>query len=122
MLKKTHFNHLRNNIPENDDKLKDDIKYFLNNYYNDVVEINIIGLSIILLRLFHRYVMMMNFNIFKGGTLGIHKKIGVILDKIVNEVNSKELKEININNYLPKFDYNNKLNESMFDYLDNCLS
>ena len=112
------FNDAEFNI---DDKLKDDIKYFLNNYYNDVVEINIIGLSIILLRLFHRYVMMMNFNIFKGGTLGIHKKIGVILDKIVNEVNSKGLKEININDYLVEFDYSNELNEDMIKYLEYCL-
>lgn len=104
-----------------DEKLKNNIKYFLNSYYNDIIEINIIGLSIILLRLFHRYVTIMNFNTFVGGSMGIHKKIDDILDKIVDEVNSKGLKEININNYLPEFDYNNKLNDDMIKYIELCL-
>lgn len=106
---------------EIDDELSDNIKYFLNNYYNDIIEINIIGLSIILLRLFHRYVTIMNFGVFVGGSMGIHKKIGVILDNIVNDVNSKGLKEININDYLVEFDYSNTLNEDMIKYLEYCL-
>ena len=106
---------------EIDDELSDNIKYFLNNYYNDIIEINIIGLSIILLRLFHRYVTIMNFGVFVGGSMGIHKKIGVILDNIVNDVNSKGLKEININDYLVEFDYSNSLNEDMIKYLEYCL-
>ena len=106
---------------EIDDELNDNIKYFLNNYYNDIIEINIIGLSIILLRLFHRYVTIMNLGGFVGGSMGIHKKIGVILDNIVNDVNSKGLKEININDYLVEFDYSNSLNEDMIKYLEYCL-
>lgn len=106
---------------EIDDELSDNIKYFLNNYYNDIIEINIIGLSIILLRLFHRYVTIMNFGVFVGGSIGIQKKIGVILDNIVNDVNSKGLKEININDYLIEFDYSNSLNEDMIKYLEYCL-
>ena len=43
------------------EELDNNIKYFLNNYYNDEIELNIIGLAIILLRLFHRYVTIMNF-------------------------------------------------------------
>ena len=106
---------------EIDDELSDNIKYFLNNYYNDIIEINIIGLSIILFRLFHRYVTIMNFGVFVGGSIGIQKKIGVILDNIVNDVNSKGLKEININDYLIEFDYSNSLNEDMIKYLEYCL-
>lgn len=104
-----------------DEELNNNIKYFLNNYYNDLIEINIIGLAIILLRLFHRYVTIMNF----GGNLGImtiHKKIDAILDQIVDEVNEKKLKEININDYLPEFDYeHNKLNDDMIKYIELCL-
>lgn len=105
-----------------DEELKNNIKYFLNNYYNDIIEINIIGLAIILLRLFHRYVTIMNFGTFVGGSMGIHKKIGIVLDQIVNEVNEKCIKEININDYLPEFDYtNNKLNDDMINYIKLCL-
>lgn len=105
-----------------DEEIKTNIRYFLNNYYNDVIEINIIGLAIILLRLFHRYVTIMNFGTFVGGSMGIHKKIDHILDQIVNEVNEKGIKEININDYLPEFDYeNNKLNDNMIKYIDLCL-
>lgn len=105
-----------------DEEVKTNIKYFLNNYYNDVIEMNIIGLAIIILRLFHRYVTIMNFGTFVGGNMGIHKKMGVILDQIVNEVNEKGLKEININDYLPEFDYeNNILNDDMIKYLEYCL-
>lgn len=104
-----------------DEELKNNIKYFLNNYYNDVIELNIIGLTIILLRLFHRYVTIMNFGTFVGGSMGIHKKIGHILDKIVDEVNEKGIKEININDYLPEFDYSNTLNEDMIKYIELCL-
>ena len=106
---------------EIDEELINNIKYFLNNYYNDFIEINIIGFTIILLRLFHRYVTIMNFGVFVGGSMGIQKKIGVILDKIVNDVNSKGLKEININDYLVEFDYSNTLNEDMIKYLEYCL-
>ena len=112
------FNAANFNI---DEELKDNIIYFLNNYYNDVIEINIIGLAIILLRLFHRYVTIMNFGTFVGGTMGIHKKIGNILDQIEKEVNEKGLKEININDYLPDFDYTNELNDDMINYLQYCL-
>ena len=104
-----------------DEELKDNIKYFLNNYYNDVVEINIIGFAIILLRLFHRYVTIMNF----GGNLAlmtIHKNIGKVLDQIVEKVNNQGLKEININDYLLEFDYeNNELNDNMIKYIEYCL-
>ena len=105
-----------------DEELKNNIKYFLNNYYNDVIEMNIIGFSIILLRLFHRYVAIMNFGTFVGGTMKIHKKIDSVLDQIVKEVDEKGIKEININDYLPEFDYeNNKLNDDMIKYIDLCL-
>ena len=104
-----------------DDNLNKNIQYFLNNYYEDIIEINIIGLAIIMLRLFHRFVTIMNFGIFVGGTMGIHKKIGSILDQIIKEVNEKDLKEININDYLPEFDYDNKLNDDMINYLGSCL-
>ena len=105
-----------------DEELKNNIKYFLNNYYNDVIELSIIGLTIILLRLFHRYVTIMNFGTFVGGSMGIHKKIGNILDQIVDEVNEKGIKEININDYLPEFDYEqNRLNDDMIKYMQLCL-
>ena len=104
-----------------DEELANNIKCFLNSYYNDIIEINIIGLAIILLRLFHRYVTIMNFGAFVGGSMGIHKKIGVVLDQIVNEVNEKGIKEININDYLPEFDYANTLNEDMIKYIELCL-
>ena len=105
-----------------DEELKNNIKYFLNNYYNDVIELNIIGLTIISLRLFHRYVTIMNFGTFVGGSMGSHKKIGHILDQIVDEVNEKGIKEININDYLPEFDYEqNKLNDDMIKYMRLCL-
>lgn len=52
----------------------------------------------------------------------IHHKIDDILNIVIKDITTNNLKEININNYLPKFDYNNKLNESMIGYLDNCLS
>lgn len=105
-----------------DEQTKANIKYFLNNYYNDVIEVNIIGLAIILLRLFHRYVTIMNFGTLVGGSMGIHKKIDHILDQIVSEVNEKGIKEININDYLPEFDYaSNKLNDDMIKYIDLCL-
>lgn len=104
-----------------DEELKNNIKYFLNNYYNDQIELNIIGLAIILLRLFHRYVTIMNF-CGKLASMTIHKKIGNILDQIVNEVNENELKEININDYLSEFDYeHNKLNDDMIKYIELCL-
>lgn len=104
-----------------DEELKNNIKYFLNNYYNDLIEINIIGFALILLRLFHRFVTIMNFG-GKLASMTIHKKIGDILDQIVDEVNKKELKEININDYLPKFDYeHNKLNDDMIRYIELCL-
>lgn len=106
---------------EIDDELNDNIKYFLNNYYNDIIEINIIGLSIILLRLFHRFVTIMNFG-GKLASMTIHKKIGNILDQITDEVNGKKLKKININDYLPEFDYeHNKLNDDMIKYIELCL-
>ena len=105
-----------------DEEIKTNIRYFLNNYYNDVIELNIIGLAIILLRLFHRYVTIMNFGTFVGGSMGIHKKTSNILDQIVNEVNEKGIKEININDYLPEFNYeNNKLSDDMIKYIDLCL-
>ena len=87
----------------------------------NIIEINIIGLAIILLRLFHRYVTIMNFGAFVGGSMGIQKKIGNILDQIVKEVDEKDIKEININEYLPKFSYNNKLNDDMVEYIELCL-
>ena len=104
-----------------DDELKNNIKYFLNNYYNDVIEINIIGFALILLRLFHRYVTIMNFG-GKLASMTIHKKIENILDQITDEVNEKKLKEININDYLSEFDYeHNKLNDDMIKYIELCL-
>lgn len=105
-----------------DEELKNNINYFLNNYYNDVIEINIIGLAIILLRLFHRYVTLMNFGTFVGGTMGIHKKIGNILNEIEKTVNERKKKEININEYLPEFNYNkNQLSDDMIKYIEYCL-
>jgi len=102
------------------DEQKDSVKKFLNNYYNDNIEINVIGLAIISLRLFHRFVTIMNF----GGRLTlmiIHKEIDKILDQINSDVNGNNLNMININNYLPEFDYNNELNKEMIEYLELCL-
>ena len=47
-----------------------------------------------MLRLFHRYVTIMNFGTFVGGSMGIHKKTSNILDQIVNEVNEKGIKKL----------------------------
>ena len=64
----------------------------------------------------------MNFGAFAGGSMSIHKKIGKIMDEIIEEVNQKGLKEININDYLPSFDFdNNQLNEEMIEYIKLCL-
>ena len=63
----------------------------------------------------------MNFGAFIGGSMGIHKKIGNILDQIVQEVDEKDIKEININEYLPEFSYDNKLNDDMVEYIELCL-
>ena len=63
----------------------------------------------------------MNFGAFVGGSMGIQKKIGNILDQIVKEVDEKDIKEININEYLPEFSYNNKLNDDMVEYIELCL-
>ena len=64
----------------------------------------------------------MNFGTFVGGSMGIHKKIGNILDQIVQETDKKDIKEININDYLPEFDYeNNQLNDDMIKYIELCL-
>lgn len=103
-----------------DEVKKDNIKLFLNNYYNDVFEINVINLAIISLRLFHRYVTIMN---FEGGlaSMKIHKKISETLDKITDDVINRNLKEININDYLPEFDYSNKLTNEMIEYIELCL-
>lgn len=50
------------------------------------------------------------------------KKTSNILDQIVNEVNEKGIKEININDYLPEFNYeNNKLSDDVIKYIDLCL-
>lgn len=56
------------------DEISNNIKLFLNNYYNDNLEINIISLATITLRLFHRLVTIMNFGTFVGGSMGIQKK------------------------------------------------
>lgn len=104
-----------------DDELKGKVDYFLNNYDNDVIEINIIGLAIISLRLFHRYITIMNFGTFVGGSIGIHKKIEATLDQITKDVKENNLKEININHYLPEFDYSNELSADMIEYLEYCL-
>ena len=64
----------------------------------------------------------MNFGTFVGGSMGIHKKIANILDQIVQETDKKDIKEININDYLPEFDYeNNQLNDDMIKYIELCL-
>ena len=104
-----------------DDELKGKIDYFLENYDNDVIEINIIGLAIISLRLFHRFVTIMNFGIFVGGSMGIHQKVSATLNQITKDIKENNLKEINITHYLPEFDYNNKLSDDMIDYLEYCL-
>lgn len=105
-----------------DDEIKNNIQRFLDNYYKDVIELNIMGLAIMLLRLFHRYVTIMNFGTFVGGSMGIHKKISHILDQIVKEVDEKGIKEINMNDYLPEFDYeSNQLNDDMIKYIQLCL-
>ena len=106
-------------IPNED--VKRDIKYFLDNYYNDVIEVNIIGLAIMSIRLFHRYVTIMS---FEGGypSMKVHKTISKTLDKIVADVNEKGLKEININDYLPEFDYNNQLSDEMIEHIELCLT
>ena len=63
----------------------------------------------------------MNFGEFAGGSMKIQKKIGNILDQIVKEVDEKDIKEININEYLPEFSYDNKLNDDMVKYIELCL-
>ena len=93
----------------------------MENYDNDVIEINIIGLAIISLRLFHRFVTIMNFGIFVGGSMGIHQKVSATLNQITKDIKENNLKEINIIHYLPEFDYNNKLSDDMIDYLEYCL-
>lgn len=104
-----------------DDEEKNNIKYFLNNYYNDVVEMNIIGFTIFLLRMFHRYVTLMNFGA-PLASMKIHNIMGEVLDKFVDEVTENKLNEININDYLPEFDFNeNKLNDKMIEYIELCL-
>ena len=45
----------------------------------------------------------------------------IIIKQIVKEVDEKDIKEININEYLPEFSYDNKLNDDMVEYIELCL-
>lgn len=107
--------------PELEDEIKGNIKTFLNNYYNDILEVNLINLAIITLRLFHRYVTIMNF----GGPLAmmtIQDKIGQKLEQLKKDIQENDLKVININDYLPEFDFaNNELSSEMIEYIVLCL-
>ncbi len=107
--------------PELDDGIKENINTFLNNYYNDILEVNLINLAIITLRLFHRYVTIMNF----GGPLAmmtIQDKIDEKLKRLKKDIQENDLKEININDYLPEFDFDNKqLSSEMIEYIVLCL-
>lgn len=92
----------------------------MNDYYNDVFEINPINLAIVALRLSNRFVTIMNF----GGnlaTMNIQNNIDTILDRMKNDVLENHLKEIHINDYLPEFDYSNQLNDELIEYIELCL-
>ncbi len=112
---------IRKKYPELEDEIKENIKTFLNNYYNDIFEVNVINLAIITLRMFHRYVTIMNF----GGPLAmmtIQNEIGKKLKRLKNDIKENDLKEININDYLPEFDFdNNELSSEMVEYIVLCL-
>ncbi len=112
---------IRKKYPESEDEIKENIKTFLNNYYNDIFEVNVINLAIITLRMFHRYVTIMNF----GGPLAmmtIQTEIGKKLKRLKNDIKENDLKEININDYLPEFDFdNNELSSEMVEYIVLCL-
>ena len=113
--------NIRKKYPELEDEIKENIKTFLNNYYNDIFEVNVINLAIITLRMFHRYVTIMNF----GGPLAmmtIQNEIGKKLKRLKNDIKENDLKEININDYLPEFDFdNNELSSEMVEYIVLCL-
>ena len=102
-------------------ELDGNIRYFFDKCYDDVIKISPIGLVIISLRLFHRYVTMMNFGAQIGGTVQIHERIGEILDKITEDVTDNGLTEIDINAYLPKYDFENRLSDEMTEYIELCL-
>ena len=105
-----------------DDEAKNNLRYFLNNYYNGTVKVNIIGIATILLRLFHRYLTLMSFDCISGGVVKIHGKIDEAMDKIKADVTENGLKEININDYLPEFDFfKNQLTDDMIEHLELCL-
>jgi hypothetical protein len=112
---------IRKKYPELEDEIKENIKTFLNNYYHDIFEVNVINLAIITLRMFHRYVTIMNF----GGPLAmmtIQNEIGKKLKRLKNDIKENDLKEININDYLPEFDFdNNELSSEMVEYIVLCL-
>ena len=112
---------IRKKYPESEAEIKENIKTFLNNYYNDLLEVNVINLAIITLRMFHRYVTIMNF----GGPLAmmtIQNEIGKKLKRLKNDIKENDLKEININDYLPEFDFdNNELSSEMVEYIVLCL-
>ena len=112
---------IRKKYPESEDEIKENIKTFLNNYYHDILEVNVINLAIITLRMFHRYVTIMNF----GGPLAmmtIQNEIGKKLKRLQNDIKENDLKEININEYLPEFDFdNNELSSEMVEYIVLCL-
>lgn len=111
------LNHCCESVNE---EAKSKVNAFLNNYYNDVVNIDASGFAIIALRLYHRFVLMMNFGA-PLASLSINRKMDKILDKIIEDVNKDNLKQININDYLPAFDYSNQLSEDMLSYLELCL-
>ena len=43
------------------------------------------------------------------------------LQKAKTAIEENNLKEININHYLPEFDYSNELSADMIEYLEYCL-
>ena len=53
----------------------------------------------------------------------IHDKIDEDMDKIKADVTENKLDEININDYLPPFDFsNNQLTDGMIEHLELCLA
>ena len=96
------------------EETKEDVRQFLNSYYNDdVLELNARNWTIIALRVYQRYDVKRVFDkeVSRGGA-------NDLMWRMAKELSDK--KEININDYLPAFDYSNKLTDSMIAYMKKC--
>ena len=103
--------------PDTESEVKDKVKLFFECYESDVLPLDVMSLAIVSLRLFHRYVTIMNF----GGPLAmmtVQNLIDKALKQLKKDIIEGELCEIDVNAYLPAFDFEaHTLTDEMSDYI-----